>query len=460
MSAAPTRDLPRALEHRRRALGLIGVHVHLQRARVAHDEHRVAQPLERSDEARRAQSLARHGEVGAEAICARAVLGMTDPCRRVVVELRRLVAAKRGHEAGEHDRQAVAAGVDDARLAQHFQQVGAAFDRLLAGVHRSLQCLRDRRVLRARARVRGDARVAHGVRDVGHDLVRHLARDGQDRALGRLAHRRVGAVGGFGQSGADQGRVHQLARPRNELLGRPADQLGEDHAGVAARAEQRGACHRLHDLIAADLIDRARPRGGLQPVELIEHGAQRERHVVSRVPVGDGEDIEVVDLLPARFQVRQRPRDRGAEAGQVGICHSDTSITQAGQRAAAHSRGLGDLAGFQAARAHVHAPRGTAHEDPDLLQVGVKAPLRRDHRVAAAVTERGALAAAVTDLCHRAGQSSWRATRPADRDRRSARAARARRAARRARSGRSARRARPRARVSATRAPGAARHPR
>ena len=81
--------------------------------------------------------------------------------------------------------------------------------------------------------------------------------DGEHRALGRLAHRRVGALGRARHRGADQHRVDELARARDQLLGGAADELGEDDAAVAARAEQRGAGDRLDDLVAADLVDRA-----------------------------------------------------------------------------------------------------------------------------------------------------------------------------------------------------------
>ena len=67
--------------------------------------------------------------------------------------------------------------------------------------------------------------------------------------------------------------------------------------------------------------------GALQAIELVEDGAQRERHVVARVPVGDGKHVEVVDLLAARFQMRERPRHGDAKAQEIGIGHDDTSIT-------------------------------------------------------------------------------------------------------------------------------------
>src|SRR4051794_3344041 len=64
---------------------------------------------------------------------------------------------------------------------------------------------------------------------------------------------------------------------------------------------------------------------------------------------------------------------------------------------------LRDLAGLQAARAHVRAPRSAVDLDPDLLQVRVEAALGCDHGVAPAVAERRALLAADTDLCHGGG---------------------------------------------------------
>ncbi len=344
------------------------------------------------------------------------MLGVGDARRRVMVELRRLVAAQGGDDAGEDDRQPVAARVDDAGLAQRGQQLGTALDRVLAGRDRALERLgRWPRPARCGSVVGPEARVLRAVGDVGDDLVGHLPRHGQDRALGRLAHRGVGAVGRVRERRADQRRVDQLAGPRDELLGRAADQLGEDHAGVPPRAQQRGARHRLHDLLAPDLIDRALPVGALQPIELVEHGAQRERHVVARVAVGDGEHVEVVDLLAPRFQVRERPRDGDAKAQEIGIGHDDTSITFAKRSSIGAAPPRTGLDGWRrcpqrafvtlpAFRQRVHTytrlgalPTRILH----LLQVRIKAPLGRDHRVAAALAERRPLAAAVTYLGHR-----------------------------------------------------------
>ena len=136
------------------------------------------------------------------------------------------------------------------------------------------------------------------MRELAGDRVGHLAEDGQHRPLGRLAHRVVGGVGGAGEGGGDQDRVDQLARPAGQLLGGAADDLAEDHAGVAAGPDQRRPRQRLDELGAADLVD-VEP---VEPVELLHHRAHRHRHVVAGVAVGDREDVEVVDLLATRLQ--------------------------------------------------------------------------------------------------------------------------------------------------------------
>ena len=240
---------------------------------------------------------------------------MRHPRRRVVVELGRLGAAQGGDHAGEDHGEAEAAGVDDAGLAQHRQQVGAAPHRLLARVERALEHLGDQQVLAADLLL-AEPRLVH-VRQLEGDAVGHLAHDREDRPLGRLADGVVRAVGGARHRGPDQDRVDELAGARGELLGRAADQLGEDHAAVAAGAEQRRAGDALDDLVAIDRVELALLG---QAVELVEHGAQRERHVVPGVAVGDREDVQVVDLVAACLELRQRTLDDGPkpDKGRIG----------------------------------------------------------------------------------------------------------------------------------------------
>ena len=89
------------------------------------------------------------------------------------------------------------------------------------------------------------------------------------------------------------------------------------------------------------------------PVELVEHGAHGERHVVARVAVGDGEDVEVVDLLAAVLELRQSgrhhtPKPDQALLGHVSFVHRRAAVLPpqtACQRA---------LVTFEALRQRVH----------------------------------------------------------------------------------------------------------
>ena len=161
---------------------------------------------------------------------------------------------------------------------------------------------------------------------------------------------RVGALGGPGERGGDQHRVDQLAGTGDQLLGGAAHELAEDDAAVAAGAQQGGAGDGLDDLRAADLVQRHVALVA-QARELVDDGAQRERHVVPRVAVGDGEDVEVVDLLAPRLERGERALDDRAEADQAGV----QRLRHRASLPAGRSRGLGDLAGLEAAGADVGA---------------------------------------------------------------------------------------------------------
>ena len=136
-----------------------------------------------------------------------------------------------------------------------------------------------------------------------------------------VAHGLVGRVGRAGQRRGDQDRVDQLAGPRGQFLRRAADDLGQDHARAAARAEQRRAGHHRDQLVAPDLVDHL----AVDRVELVQHGAHGHRHVVAGVAVGDREDVEVVDLLATALQLGVSRRHRPLETDQpIGHCHIDT----------------------------------------------------------------------------------------------------------------------------------------
>ena len=164
------------------------------------------------------------------------------------------VALEAGDDAGDDQHEAVAAGVDDAGFAQHLELFGGARHRPLAVGDRPLQDLRQDRVLARFVDVGAEPGfVGLEVGELAGERVRHLAEDGQHRPLGRLADRVVGGVGGTGEGRGDQHRVDQLAGPARQLLGGAADDLAEDHAGVAARAHQRRPGQRLDELGAIEL---------------------------------------------------------------------------------------------------------------------------------------------------------------------------------------------------------------
>jgi hypothetical protein len=246
-------------------------------------------------------------------------MGKAAPRRLVVRDLRQLVvAAEGGHDPGQDQDQAVPAGVDDAGFAQHLELLGRARHRPLAILDRPFQDLGQDRVLLLVADVAAEPLlVGLEVGQLAGQRVGHLAEDGEHRPLGRLAHRLVGGVGGAGEGGGDQHRVDQLAGAAGQLLGGAADDLAEDHPGVATGPHQRRPGQGLNQLGAVDLVDVEL----VEPVELLHHGAHRHRHVVAGVAVSDREDVEVVHLLPANGESRVGGLDDPAEALDGGVDH-------------------------------------------------------------------------------------------------------------------------------------------
>src|SRR5207302_1791829 len=76
-----------------------------------------------------------------------------------------------------------------------------------------------------------------------------------------------------------------------------------------------------HDLVAPDVVDRAFLGCARQPIQLLQHGAQRQHHVVAGVAVGDREHVQVVDLFAARLQRGEARFNRPAKANDAGIGH-------------------------------------------------------------------------------------------------------------------------------------------
>jgi hypothetical protein len=321
------RDLARRLEQRHGGIGVVGVDVHAQRSVVAHHEHGVTEILEQGCKAAGVEALSGDREVRAEAEARRLVLGPVEGGGRVVMlELGRRVAAERGEAAGHHHGEPVCARIDHSGLTQDRQLLGASVDGLLGRLECVLEHLGEQLVLLRGGGVRTEARAVHVSQVVSHPAG-HRAHRGQHRALGGVAHGRVGGVGRARERGGHQDRVDQLARAGGQLLRSAPHDLRQDHAAVAARAEQRRAGDGADDLVSPDRVDGL----SVHRVERLQHRLERERHVVPRVAVGNGEDVQVVHLLAAGFQLRERSGDDPPEADQALVGHVQGSTPATGR---------------------------------------------------------------------------------------------------------------------------------
>ena len=307
---------------------------------------------------------------------------MGDPRRRVVVERRRLLAAQRRHDAGEHDRQAVAAGVDDARLAQRGQQLGAALDRVLPASTALSSARRDRAVLLGRVGLGAEARVLGGVGDVACDPVGHLAGDRQHRPLGRV-----------------RAPTRTPGRRRSPAPRRSASRRSAGRAGRRAPRRRRGSAARgsrpscrarpSSAARATDCTISSRPissivRSPSAPCSWSSSSSTARSVSAMLSPVSPSATGNTLRSLtssrrdsrwasaPAtaarkRTRLVSVTRTRVSASGGRGRCPGGS---RAGRACAVEgSESLRHLAGFQAAGAHVHAPRRGADHDPDLLQV-------------------------------------------------------------------------------------------
>ena len=110
--------------------------------------------------------------------------------------------------------------------------------------------------------------------------------DGEHSALGGLHHRAVGGGHALLHGGGQQGAVGLVVAL--EGLGEAPEEEGEDDAGVAPGPPQQGSGGDGGGLAHG---------GGAALAQLGGGGADGEAHVGARVAVGNGEDVEIVDLL-------------------------------------------------------------------------------------------------------------------------------------------------------------------
>ena len=386
---------------------------------------------------------------------------MVDARRRVVVERRWGVAAQRRDDAREEHRQPVAARVDHAVLAQRGEQLGAALDRLLRRrAPPAPASRRSRRSCSLRLGVRRSRRAPSGSRSsVGGDPLRHLPRDRQDRALRWAAHRRVRArrrrsraprrsasrrSARRGARRAPRRRRGSAARGsrrscRARRAARRARPTARSPRGRSRRSCARSSapCRRSSSASTARSVSAM-----LSPVSPSATGntlrsltswrrdsrcasapataARKRTRLVSVTAIcvilsawGSRAEPEELRAAPAKVT----PRSPGTPCKTISASRRVAGQARQGrrERSVLSTRATEDAAwrrqtptgpwrpcrpsnsACTRTRAGAPCPR-----DPHLLEVRLEAALGRDHRVAAAVAERGALAAAVTYLGHRA----------------------------------------------------------
>jgi hypothetical protein len=134
----------------------------------------------------------------------------------------RLVPGDGADERVEHHAPARAAGVDDARVAEHGQLAGGGLQRGQRTVGGGPDHLGERR--------------APGT-DRGRRRLRAGPGDGQEGPLLGVGDGGVGRAGGPGQGGGEGAAVDDGGA--GQRVGQPAQELGEDRPGVAPRTQDR-----------------------------------------------------------------------------------------------------------------------------------------------------------------------------------------------------------------------------
>ena len=252
--------------------GLVRVHVHLDRARSTDHEERVAELRQLPLEILGVDVLPLHEEGGAVAVAGELLVhGLERDPGRERRELWERLAAHVRRDPAQDLEHACPARVDDARFTEDVQLIGRCGEGRLAVRDEVGEHLLHRRVGR-------------------HKLLRLLGQgtgDGQHRPFLRIANGRVTGIARPAKGTREGGRV-DLGCIAESLDG-AADELREDHPGVAARAHERGA----DDVGVRIAIERG------------DHRARGLGHVRARVPVRDRVDVQVVDAGPARLERRQ-----------------------------------------------------------------------------------------------------------------------------------------------------------
>jgi hypothetical protein len=291
----------------------IRVDVHVVHARSPDDEHAVAEGaqelavlvglrvarLEEELDLERVLEAPALGVHPGSQRCARDRLGRR-PGRHA--RRRQRCAVEGMEEALQEEKEPPATGVDDAGLLEDRQHLRGVVERVLRAPDDAAAAL--------------DQVLAVAVRCFC--LLGRLTRDGEDRPLLRLHDGLVREVGAAAQPVRERSRIESVRIA--DGFGDAAEELRQDHAGVAACAHQRPARDR-----------RARIGG---TVQLADHGGERELEIRAGVPVRDGIHVEPVDL----FLVE---RERFGESGDGGgeVAGRDARLRQSSRRLRVWVRG-------------------------------------------------------------------------------------------------------------------------
>lgn len=208
----------------------------------------------------------------------------------------RTPARHRLDERVEQQEQTEAPCVDDAGLGQHVELRGGALQGLGGGVGRCGRHRHERTGAAGRVRAVG-GRVQHA----------------DNGALGGAAQRAGDEVCGVPPGAPECGAVD--GHGPVEGVGQAPQHLREEDTGVAAGAVERAARQGADD--RGDVLGVR--RGG---VEFGRRGAQGDEQVGTGVAVGDGEDVEAVDLVAALGE-RPQPEIHPSAQGSPVDCFPD-----------------------------------------------------------------------------------------------------------------------------------------
>ena len=160
--------------------------------------------------------------------------------------------------------------------------------------------------------------------------------DGENRALDRFADRRIRCLGRQGEGTRDVGRIHRAVG--GEFVKRRPDQLRQDHPGVAFGTREQADAIRFDHLGEARVI--------AECAEGFGAGDEGEIDVGAGVAVGDGEDIERVDLGPGDAQRLD------AQTGPLGECRRGHRHAHGVRVSVEYDRGSGMPIRFASASPH------------------------------------------------------------------------------------------------------------